>query len=203
MATSEMQSSISTQAIDAEKFRQIVQANQGRWKLLGVIMIIVGFLAILMPVVTGLWAVFVLGILLIIGGIAQVIHAFGSRGWSGFGLQLILGIFYAAVGVLLTANPLKGLVALTLVVAIFLLIDGAARLTLAIQIKGAKGWGWLLVGGLITLFLGLIVFLEWPGDSEWIIGLFLGIDLVIWGATLLALASGSALATKESPDETM
>ena len=176
---------------------EVVHRGRKWWTVAGVVLTVLGVLAIFMPVVMGATAMLLLGVVLIVSGVSQVLHAFASRGWGGFAVQLLLGVLYAAVGVLLATQPLAGLVAMTLIVAIFLFVDGAVRLALAFRIKGAPGWGFLAAGGLLSLLLGLIIYLGWPGDSIWVIGMFIGIDMLIWGVTLLGLSSALARRGRE------
>lgn len=183
-------------SINTEQLREIVNANKTSWMAAGIILVVLGLFCILMPFVAGVWTVLLLGIGLIISGISTVIHGFKSRGWAGFAIQILLGALYAAIGVLLAANPLKGVVAVTLIVGVLLLVDGATRLALAFRIRNAPGWNWLLGGGVLSLLLGLIVVMEWPGDSAWVLGLFIGIDLLMFGLTLIGIASAVGKAAK-------
>ncbi|MCE5315216.1 MAG: HdeD family acid-resistance protein [Armatimonadota bacterium] len=155
---------------------------------LGVLMIALGILAIGVPFVTTLALAYVLGLIVLVSGIAVCIHAFKTRSVGGFVLKLVTGIVYIAAGIFLLAYPLAGTVALTLVLAIFWTVAGIVKIIRAISERHEPNWGWTLFNGIVTLILGLIVWSMWPTASLWVLGLFVGIDLIIAGWTVVALA---------------
>lgn len=176
-------------SIDTEQLREIVNANKTAWMVAGIVLVLLGALCIVMPFAAGVWTVLLLGVILIISGISTIVHAFKSRGGVGFVVQLILGTLYVVIGAMLAFNPLEGIVAVTLIIGVLLLVDGLTRLVLAFRIRRAPGWSWLLGGGVLSLLLGLIIVSGWPGDSTWVLGLFIGIDLLMLGVTLIGIAS--------------
>lgn len=189
-------------SINSAQLQEIVSANKNSWLIAGVVLALLGAVCIGMPFAAGVWTITLLGIVLIISGISTVIHAFKSRGWAGFTVQLLLGTVYAAVGVLLAINPLEGMVAVTLIIGAFLLVDGITRLFLALRVRKMPGSKWLLGGGVLSILLGLIIVSGWPGDSTWVLGLFIGIDLLMLGITLIGIASAVGQAAKAEPGET-
>ena len=101
-------------------------------------------------------------------------------------------VAYAAitvVGVLLVANPLRGILALTLLLAIFFLLEGIAEIAMALKFRGIPTWGLLLFSGLVTLVLAAIIFLGWPSTAAWVIGLLVGINMIFFGFSLVSIAA--------------
>jgi uncharacterized membrane protein HdeD (DUF308 family) len=168
-----------------------------RWGLflaLGIVLIVLGVVGISASGLVTLASVVFFGWLLVIGGAGVAIHAFWAKRWSGFFLQLLSGLLYLIVGWMLAARPGLGALTLTLVFAISLVVQGAFRVGTAVSTR-MDGWGSLLVSGIVTLILGLMIWNEWPLSGLWVIGLFVGIDLVFYGWWLVSLAlSARALA---------
>jgi len=154
---------------------------------LGIILILLGGMGISASGLVTLASVVFFGWLLIIGGAAVAIHAFWAKRWSGFFLQLLSGVLYLIVGWILVTRPGIGALTLTLVLAISLVVQGAFRIGVALSTR-MDGWGMLLVSGIITLVLGLMIWNEWPISGIWVIGLFVGIDLIFYGWWLVSLA---------------
>ena len=123
------------------------------------------------------------------GGMAQVVSAFWAGKWSGFMLQLLVGILYAVVGFILVDKPLEGAADLTLLIAAFLMVGGLIRIVFAMS-ERFTGWGWSLLNGAVTLLLGLLIFREWPLSGLFAIGLFVGIEMIFNGWYWIMLAIG-------------
>jgi uncharacterized membrane protein HdeD (DUF308 family) len=160
------------------------------WLLgLGILLSALGLLLIVAPAVGTLAIDLLIGWFLIIGGVAQLYHAFLEKAWRGFLLELLSGILYLVVGVLLVFYPLAGAQALTLFLAVFLTIEGLVRIVMAIRVRPVHGWGWLLVGGIVTVILGVLIWTQWPGAALWVIGLLVGINLLFtgWSLTMMAI----------------
>jgi uncharacterized membrane protein HdeD (DUF308 family) len=137
-----------------------------------------------------------MGVLLLLGGVAEAVGAFWSRGWSGFFLHLLSGVLSIVVGVLFLRAPLDALLALTLLLACFLMVGGIFKIVAALTYRFAA-WGWSLAGGIIDVILGVLIWLEWPASGLWVIGLFLGINLIFRGFNWIAL--GLALRSLPRP----
>jgi uncharacterized membrane protein HdeD (DUF308 family) len=170
---------------------EVLSRNWGWLLALGILMIILGALAIGAPVVATIAFQFALGWILVIGGIAQGVHAFMAQGWQGFLFELLSAILYLVVGVLLLVNPVEGALALTVVLAVFLIVDGIFRIIMAMRLRDHRGWGWLLASGIMSLILGVLIWAEWPASGLWVIGLLVGIQLLFtgWSLVMLALAA--------------
>lgn len=172
---------------------ELLRQNRGWLIALGIIMILLGLLAIALPFATTLAVAILLGWIFIIAGIIQIIHAFKSRGWGVFLLELLLGILYVVVGIMLLRNLLSGVITLTLVVGISIFISGVFRVIQAFQLRPAANWGVVLLNGIVSIILGILIWSQWPFNAPWLIGLFVGISLCLNGALVLmfALASGN------------
>ena len=109
--------------------------------------------------------------------------------WAGFFHHLLAAILFGVIGVMLIARPLISAEALTVVMAVFFLIGGLFQLIASLAVA-LPGWGWGAADGIITLVLGGLILAQWPGSGLWVIGLFVGIDLIFYGFAWIALAAG-------------
>jgi uncharacterized membrane protein HdeD (DUF308 family) len=158
------------------------------WYLaLAVFMTFLGVLAIGWSFATTLVSMAFLGWLLVIGGVVEIGHAFWKRKWSGFFLDLLAGILYGGIGFLVLANPGLSAVALTFGIAVLLLFGGLFRFVAALALDPPHG-SWVILSGAVSMLLGLMIWKQWPMSGLWVIGLFIGIDLVFNGVALMMLA---------------
>ncbi|MBL0900764.1 MAG: DUF308 domain-containing protein, partial [Reyranella sp.] len=128
-------------------------------------------------------AVMVVGIMMIMGGAAEIVAAFGVKEWGKFLLWLLLGVLYVAAGVIAIIHPLQAATILTLMLGFALVLGGVVRGFLAYQMRGAgKPWGWVAFSGAISILLGVMIVAQWPASSLFVLGLFLGIDLIFIGS---------------------
>jgi|SRR5690242_7749769 uncharacterized membrane protein HdeD (DUF308 family) len=155
--------------------------------LLGIALVVVGIIAVGSAVAMTIVSVMFLGWLLIIGGVFEVIHGFRHRPWSGFFINLLGGVLYAVVGVAMVTNPALAAVTLTLLIAIMLIVAGVFRLFIAFSTP-LHHRGWLILNGAISILLGAMIWRSWPLSGLWVIGLFIGIDMIFDGWTEIALA---------------
>ncbi len=172
--------------------RHELEALRREWYwflLLGILLIIGGTLAIGYSVLATLTAVTFFGILLVVGGFAQIVSSFWAGKWSGFLLSLMAGILYVVIGGMMVARPFLGAEALTLLVGSFFLVGGIFRVVAAMTLR-LHHWGWILLNGVVTALLGLLVLAEWPNSGLFVIGLFLGIDMLFNGWTWVMLSLG-------------
>lgn len=168
----------------------VLQKGWGWLLALGVLLSVLGLLLIAAPALGTLAIDLLVGWFLIIGGIAQLIHACMEKAWRGFLLELASGALYLVVGFLLVFYPLAGAQALTIFLAAFLLVEGIVRIAMALRLRQAQGWGWLLFGGIVTVILALLIWMQWPASALWVIGLLVGINLLFtgWSLTMMAIA---------------
>ena len=154
--------------------------------ILGIALVVLGTIALGSVVIASLAAAVVIGALLLVAGIGEAIGAFWCRGWSGFFLHLLSGVLSIVVGLLFLRAPGEALLALTLLVACFLMVGGVFKIVAALSYRFAS-WGWSLASGIIDLLLGVLIWWEWPALALWVIGLFVGISLVFRGFNWIAL----------------
>lgn len=178
---------VGTMKMDASDVRALDRGWS--WAVVvGILMIILGAVAIVYPALTTVGFVFLIGAVLVIGSIVQLIHAFSVRSWKGFFWHLLLAATYAIAGILLLTYPLGGLITLTFVLAMYFLLSGLFKIILSVTSRrSTTNWGWMLFSGILALVLGVLVWMAWPYDSLWFIGLLVGIDLVIGGFSLAAM----------------
>ncbi len=159
------------------------------WSIgLGILMITAGVVAMFAPWEAGLVLTIVVGWSAIFNGIAQIIFGVRTHGGWHVLLEVLLGIIYIIAGVYLLMHPIGGLLALTLILASFLLVYGVFALVLAFQIKPRGGWGWVLFDGVITILLGILIWAHWPFNSDWVVGTLFGISIFMSGVTRLMMS---------------
>ena len=172
---------------------------RGKWGwivALGVVFLAAGVIALGSVVSATETAVLVVGIMMLLGGVAEIIAAFGVKSWGKFLFWLLLGVLYVAAGVIAIMNPLLAAVYLTLMLGVALAVGGVLRIFLAFSMKSAgKPWGWVVVSGLVTLLLGVMIIAQWPASSFFVLGIFLGIDLIFIGSGWVTMG----LALKNRP----
>jgi uncharacterized membrane protein HdeD (DUF308 family) len=160
------------------------------WLLaLGISMVFLGTIALFITPAATLGTVLVLGWLLVVSGIVEAIQAFRVRRWGGIFLHLIGGVLGVLVGLLVVTHPIAGALAWTLLFASFFTVIGLFRLVAAIRLK-FPNWGWAAFDGAITLLLGMLLWVDWPGSGVWFLGFAVGISLLLrgWSYVMFAVA---------------
>jgi len=148
--------------------------------LLGILLVISGTVCIVFPMMASFAATIVLGICLMVAGVATVVGAFWAGKWSGFTVSLLIGILYLVAGYVISDKPFQSAVALTLFLAVFFIVAGIVRTISALTIRHPL-WGWSLLNGLVTLLLGIIIYRNFPESGLWLIGLLVGIEMLLHG----------------------
>ncbi len=167
-----------------------LRAKAGWIIALGVVYVIAGFIALGSVVFATVVSVFVVGIMMLIAGVAEVINSFQIKTWGSFLLWLLLGVLYIIAGLITFEHPLLAAIVLTLVLGCALIASGIMRIVLAFNMKEGAPWIWVVVSGAITFLLGLIILARWPVSGLYVLGLFLGIDLILVGASWIGLGFG-------------
>ncbi|MCB5363713.1 HdeD family acid-resistance protein [Pusillimonas sp. CC-YST705] len=163
-------------------------ARWGWFVGLGIVLLILGLIAAVYVISATLVSVLYVGILMLIGGIGQLVHAWRvDKGWPGFVFWSLSGLLYVAAGLIAIVFPITGAAMITLILGATLIAAGAFRLWVWFNNRGQSGWQWLAASGLISLLAGLLIAAGWPENSLWILGLLLAIDLAFQGWTLLFL----------------
>jgi uncharacterized membrane protein HdeD (DUF308 family) len=162
----------------------------------GIILLILGLAAIVLPPIATFAVEILIGWLLLISGIVGLITTFRMRHAPGFWWALVSAILGIAAGVVLLRYPLSGMLSLTLILTVFFVIEGVASILYALEHKRelTGRWGWMLVSGIVDLILASIIFLGLPGTAAWAIGLLVGINMVFGGSALIAMALGARTA---------
>lgn len=170
--------------------------NWGWFLIWGILLVILGALAITATTLTTLISVVFLGFVILITGIVVIIDSFTFwwRKGSGFFFHIIMGILYFAVGVMLIKSPLAGSLSITFLLGILYTVVGIFRLLSSMSLRSPQ-WGWIFFNGIITLLLGILILSSWPESSLFIIGLFVGIDLLFtgWAYIMSAFAARSLM----------
>lgn len=167
-----------------------LRAKSGWIVTLGVVYVITGIIALGSVVFATVVTVFVVGVMMLISGAAQVINAFQIKSWGKFMLWLLLGILYVLAGFVTFENPLLAAAFLTLLLGISLIASGAMRITLGFSMRQGTPWAWVVLSGVITLLLGLIILAHWPVSGLYVLGLLLGIDLIFAGTSWIGVGFG-------------
>ncbi len=171
-------------------FGRALHDHWGLFLAEGIILVILGLIAIVLPPLATLAATIVIGWLFVISGIAGLIMTFRARHAPGFWWALLSAVIALVAGVLLLWQPLVGVLSLTFVLIAFFVIDGVLSIFLAIEHRRelVGRWGWILLSGIVDLVIAAIVWAGLPGTAAWALGLLVGIDLVFGGTALIMVA---------------
>ena len=164
-----------------------VRRSSGWFLVVGFVLIILGTLAVSVPVLTGIVIEFVLGGVLIAGGVVQGLNVFQATGWRNLLTQLPNAVLALTIGILLILFPNEGLLTLTLLLGIFFAVEGIFKIAIAFQIRPLPSWFWMLSSGIVALLLAIFIWMEYPSDARWVIGLILGIDLIFGGWSMIMI----------------
>ncbi len=161
--------------------------NWGWFLALGMLLVFVGMAAIGSSFIATMISVKLFGWLLVFGGVVQAANFLWRKKWKGFYIDLISAVLYIVIGVLMVAHPLEWAELLTLFIAVFLTVGGIFRIAACLASQ-AEHKGWMLIHGIVTLLLGVAIWVQWPLSGLWVIGLFVGIDMLFGGWSLIMLA---------------
>jgi uncharacterized membrane protein HdeD (DUF308 family) len=166
----------------------LVRSSLG-WSIgISIFLIIAGTLAIIVPPIAGLAVnIFVAWMLMFSAG-GHFFYAWHNRKTAGIWWEVLIGVLYTVVGVLLLMNPLLGLVSLTLALAVYLFVEAMLEFFLSFQLRPLPGTGWLLFDGIVTLILALMIWRTWPWSTEWAIGILVGVSMLFSGVSRLMLS---------------
>jgi uncharacterized membrane protein HdeD (DUF308 family) len=183
---------MTAQSFDAAR-DAIGKIVRDHWKLFlieGIILVVLGLLAVAVPIVAGLAVAILFGWLFLISGIVGLVTTIAMRRAPGFWWSLLSAVLGIAVGGWLLVQPALGLVSLTYLLIAFFIIEGIATIMFALEHKGALSgrWGWMLVSGIVDLFLATVILVGLPGTVAWALGLIVGINMVFGGASMIGMA---------------
>jgi uncharacterized membrane protein HdeD (DUF308 family) len=171
--------------------QQMQNYFQKHWKLFlaeGVLFIVLGLFAVVVPQLFSVAVVIFLGWLILFGGIVHISRALMFSGMPGFGSWLFMGILQAVVGYLFIAQPAAGVFTLTILITLFFALEGMAKISLAFMMRPLPNWGLILFSGITALVFAFIIAISWSESSQWLLGLFFGINMIFLGATLVKIS---------------
>jgi uncharacterized membrane protein HdeD (DUF308 family) len=171
-----------------EAMRDTVKRYSLWYLLQGVLMMVAGVLALVYPLIASVGIVFLLAWVLIVSGLIQAIGLIGARHVPHFWLQLISVVLSIIVGLLLLRQPEGGLLLFTVLLLVYFLVVGMAKVIFALTIKPFPNWGWVLASGGVGILLAAYLFANLTSISEWVLGFLLGIQLLCEGLALTYLA---------------
>lgn len=162
------------------------------WLLaLGILCLILGTIGFWMTFGLTLASVLFFGVLLIVGGLSQLIQAFQCKGWKSVLWHVLIALLYVAAGIVIIVDPILASMTLTLMLAWILITVGVFRIIMAFQLRPVAGWFWPLLSGIVSILLGGMIIAQWPVSGLWVIGLFVAIELIFngWAYVFIALAA--------------
>ena len=162
------------------------------WMLsLGIVMVILGVIGLGMTVLFNELVVMYFGFLLLFGSGVQLMQAFRAEAWKGRVWHVLIALVYIVGGIIAVTEPVIAGMTLALLIAWTLIVIGVLRLFMALQMRGAAGWLWTLLGGVLSVVLGVMIINEWPQSGLWVIGLFVAIEILFagWSQIMIALAA--------------
>jgi len=162
------------------------------WMLsLGIVMVILGVIGLGMTVLFNEIVVMYFGFLLLFGSGVQLMQAFRAEAWKGRVWHVLIALVYIVGGIIAVTEPVIAGMTLALLIAWTLIVIGVLRLVMALQMRGANGWLWTLLGGVLSVVLGVMIINEWPQSGLWVIGLFVAIEILFagWSQIMIALAA--------------
>jgi uncharacterized membrane protein HdeD (DUF308 family) len=168
----------------------------GKLIALGIVLIVAGIAAIASPALSTMAVTLFLGLLLAIVGALKLFHAFSIKDWGGFLWQLLIGLVELLGGLLVYFNPMKGAIAITLVIALVLMAEGIAQLGLAIRMRAQSGVVWMFLSSIVTIIVGVALAMRLPAGGIYTPGTLVGVSLLFagWAYIAIALATRRAAA---------
>jgi uncharacterized membrane protein HdeD (DUF308 family) len=168
-----------------------IRALRPRWGWIvafGIISLLAGLIALAgSTMFATATAVYIVGFMMLFEGATEIVAAFNAKDWSHRILWLLLGALYVFAGIICLQNPFAAATILTLLLGFALIIGGLVRIFLATRMRQGTPWGWVVFSGLISFFLGIIIVAHWPVSSFFVLGIFLGVDLIFIGSGWIAV----------------
>jgi uncharacterized membrane protein HdeD (DUF308 family) len=173
--------------------RALTQSVREHWVLFlieGIVLVVLGVVAIIIPPIASIAVTIFLGWLFLISGIVGLVTTFWARHAPGFWWSLLSAVLAIAAGVVLLGWPVRGLISLTLLLIVFFIIEGVLSIMYAFEHKKELSgrWGWMLISGIIDLILAAIIWGGLPETATWALGLLVGINMLFGGSAMIAIA---------------
>ncbi|MDD5461928.1 MAG: HdeD family acid-resistance protein [Methylococcales bacterium] len=180
---------------NTDEIKQVQQKLQDyfqtHWKLFlveGILLIFLGSAAIILPHFFTVAIIVTLGWILIFGGSFLIARALFFFRMPGFGLWLFMGILQIVIGYLFLAQPLEGILTLTVLITLFFALEGIAKISFALMMRPMAHWGFVFFSGVTALVLALIVWMGWPGTATWLLGLLFGVNMFFGGWSMVNIS---------------
>lgn len=178
---------------DIEGIRsQMAATIHAHWKLVlaqGIVMMVLGFLAVVEPNVATFAVSIFVGWLFFVGGIFRTLSVWRARAMPGFAWALLTALLAIVLGLILIFRPLAGVLTLTMVLIAFFILEGITAIVLALQHRAhLRSWVWVLFSGIVDLLLAFLIWDGWPSSADWAIGLLVGINMLFFGLSLVMTA---------------
>jgi uncharacterized membrane protein HdeD (DUF308 family) len=157
---------------------------------LGIALIALGIIAWFEVVAVTLVSTIFIGAALLVGGIVELVHAFATKDWSHFLLNALIGVLWIVGGGLIMLEPIAGTLVLTIMIAAALVVGGIIRGVIAIQHREMQGWWLLLLGGIVSVVVGVMLYATLPWSGLWVLGTLVAVELVINGVAWLQFGLG-------------
>jgi len=160
----------------------------GRFLAFGIVLIFLGMVAIVRSFITTVASMMFFGWLLLFAGIIEFTYAFMVGKWAGFFVHLLIALVFGITGAVMLFRPVMSAETITLIMAVFFLVAGFYQFFASMWVSNLPGSGWGAANGMISAILGMLLLAQWPVSGLWVVGLFVGIDLVIYGSAWIAMA---------------
>lgn len=160
----------------------------------GAILALIGVVFMAKPDILGMGIAALIGFLLIVLGLFRLAFAWVSASWGSTVLQLLVGGLAVAAGVVMLTDPSRGLEVLTVILGIYLLLDGISEVAMSLSLRPVGGM-WLMISGIVSIVLAVMIWRQWPTSGEWALGFLIGIKLLVDGLAILAVGFGIKKAT--------
>jgi uncharacterized membrane protein HdeD (DUF308 family) len=170
---------------------QLLDYMQSHWRLFlweGIFFILLGFAAIIIPQFFSVFIVIFLGWLIVVGGLIHVSRALFFPKVPGFASWLGLGILQLLVGFLFIADPVAGVLTITMMLTLFFALEGIIKIYMALAMRPLPHWDYVLVSGVMAVVLAGVILAYWPELPQWLLGLFIGINMMVLGVAMVKIS---------------
>jgi uncharacterized membrane protein HdeD (DUF308 family) len=154
----------------------------------GIVLMVFGVVAVLMPAMAGTAVVMVIGGLLLVAGVVQFLQGLRVESWTHKLLPMVLGVITTICGIAVLAHPFLGMSVLALVLAVFFFVEGVWKIIASFSYRAARGWLAMFASGALAIVLGILIWSQWPLSGLWAVGILVGVDLMMTGASMVVLA---------------
>jgi uncharacterized membrane protein HdeD (DUF308 family) len=176
-----------------------VRKNLGWLLFMGIALIVLGAAGLYMTSALTLVSILYFGFLVIAGGVLMLFDAFRAEGRKQKLWDILISLAYIVVGIIMVSNPGKSAVWFTLFISTFLLVSGLFRIIVGLQLRDeVNGWLLTVIGGAVSMLLALVIFSQWPVSGLWVIGLFIAIEMIMQGISMVTIAMAARAVLKNA-----